>query len=242
MAAEPEDGLAGTTGVAFTAAAGATETSAAKAAETAAAGATSPVLTRRSAIIGGISFAALCGLGAMKLTPHEALVRPPGGQDQSELLAACIRCSKCIEACPRHAIKLAHVEDGILSARTPQMDFYRNYCDFCVEENGGVPLCAGACPTGALSPAKASAADLVLGKAEITYDWCLAYRDSKCHVCYDACPYEAMALDDYHRPYVIADRCNGCGACEAACVSLTNGSRAAAPDATARAITVKADW
>lgn len=196
-------------------------------------------ITRRSLIYGAGGIAVLAGLGCLKFTPAEALVRPPGGQDEPSLIANCVRCEKCVEVCPRDAIKLAHIEDGVLSMRTPQMDFYRNYCDFCAEENGGVPLCAATCATGALSLSAATAEDIVIGVANLKRDWCLAYHDTGCHVCYDACPYEAIELDELHRPYVVEDKCNGCGACEAVCVSLTNASRSLSPDATTRAIVVE---
>lgn len=202
----------------------------------------SHLISRRSLCVGAGSIAALLGLGCVKFLPEEALVRPPGGQDEAALLAGCIRCEKCVEACPREVIKLAHLEDGLISMRTPQMNFYSDYCDFCAEENGGNPRCIEVCTTGALRLPKGTAAeDVILGKAVLYTDWCLAYHDTGCHVCYDACPYEAIELDEEnHRPYVIEDKCNGCGACEAVCVSLTNGSRAIATDATGRAIQVKA--
>lgn len=196
-------------------------------------------MTRRSLVVGVAGIAALAGLGCVKFQPSTAVVRPPGGQDEQALLAACIRCEKCIEVCPRGAIKLEHIEDGILAMRTPQMNFYSDYCDFCERENGGAALCAAACPTGALDPAKATGA--IIGKAHLTREWCLAYLDTGCHFCYDACPYGAIELDDHRRPYVIADRCNGCGACESVCVSLTEGSRSMSSDAKTRAIVVKAE-
>ena len=125
-------------------------------------------------------------------------------------------------------------------ARTPEMSFYSDYCDFCADENGGVPKCAAGCPTGALSAPSADAAQqCVLGAATLVEDWCLAYSGTGCQECYNACPYDATALDDYGRPYVLPDKCNGCGACEAACVSLTNGSRSLNSEATSRAITVR---
>lgn len=196
-------------------------------------------MSRRQLFAGIGGAAALMALGGLRLVPAEALVRPPGGQDEGALLASCIRCEKCVEVCPRGAIKLAHIEDGIVSMRTPQMDFYRNWCDFCAEENGGIALCAATCATGALRlPGGGSAEGAVIGKARLKQDWCLAYHGTGCHVCYDACPYGAMALDEHKRPYVVPGKCNGCGACEAACVSLTNGSRSIAPDADARAIVV----
>ena len=76
----------------------------------------------------------------------------------------------------------------------------------------------------------------VIGKAVINTDWCLAYKLIGCRFCYDACPYEAMELDENNRPVVIEDKCNGCGACESVCVSLQNGS--ISEGATARAIVV----
>lgn len=196
-------------------------------------------ITRRSFVLGAGGITVLAGLGCLRFTPAQALVRPPGGQDEESLIANCVRCEKCVEVCPRDAIKLAHIEDGVLSMRTPQMDFYRNYCDFCVEENDGVPLCVAACATGALSLPSKRANGVVIGKANLKLDWCLAYHDTGCHVCYDACPYEAIELDELHRPYVVADKCNGCGACEAVCVSLTNASRSLASDATTRAIVIE---
>ena len=60
----------------------------------------------------------------------------------------------------------------------------------------------------------------VLGVAELNQDLCLAYRLIGCRFCYDACEFEAMELDENNRPYVIADACNGCVACECVCVSL----------------------
>ena len=203
-------------------------------------------ISRRSLCIGVGGVAVMAGLGALRLVPREPLVRPPGGQDEARLVAGCVRCAKCAEVCPRNAIKLAHVEEGVLAMRTPQMNFYSDYCDFCVEENGGVPLCAAACPTGALQPSDEpidpTEREVVIGVAHLERDWCLAYYDTGCHICYDACVdeagFDAIELDEHRRPYVVEDKCNGCGACEAACVSLTAGSRSIAGDAAGRAIRV----
>ena len=201
-------------------------------------------VSRRSLLIGVGSTAALLGLGALRYAGHVPLNRPPGGQDESHLVSACIRCEKCYEACPRHVIKPAKIEDGLLGMRSPQLDFSTDYCDFCAEENGGVPLCVRSCPTEALSlPAGADAHSTIIGLAEIDQKTCLAFRDTGCHFCYDACAqagYNAIQLDGNGyspRPYVIADQCVGCGACESVCVSLQQGSIVA--DATVRAIVVR---
>ena len=195
-------------------------------------------VTRRALCIGTGATAVMLGLGALRYVGHNPIPRPPGGQDEMHLVATCIRCQRCYEACPRHVIVPAHIEDGILGMRSPALDFDSNYCDFCTEENGGEPLCVKCCPTGALTLDEGATAETtLLGLAVLDRTTCLAYRETGCRECYDACPYEAIEIDGDNRPSVIADRCNGCGACEAACVSLSAGS--IVTGATERAIVVR---
>ncbi len=203
-------------------------------------------ISRRSMCIGAGSTAALLVLGGLRYAGHNPVCRPPGGQDEAKLVSACIRCEKCYQACPRRVIVPAHIEDGLLGMRSPMLNFDNDYCDFCAEENGGHPLCAATCPTKALTlPEGANAHNAVIGVAEIDRQQCLAYRDTGCRYCYDACVkagYNAIELDntggDYSaRPHVVADKCVGCGACESVCVSQTAGSYVAG--STERAIVVK---
>lgn len=204
-----------------------------------------PLITRRSLCYGAGGLALLALVGSMRFAGAEPAVRPPGGQDGWGVIAACVHCAKCVEACPHHVITLSHIEDGIAGMRTPRMDFGSSWCSFCVEENGGVPLCAAACPTGALHVEGAPGSQVRIGTARLVEDWCLAYHDTGCHTCYDNCPYEAIELDEYSRPRIVAERCNGCGACEATCVSLTNGSLSISSGIKTRAVTVHAsgeDW
>jgi ferredoxin-type protein NapG len=122
--------------------------------------------------------------------------------------------------------------------RTPSLDFSVNYCDWCEEANGSVPLCEQVCPVGALKLAQNDEPDtLIMGVAKLNIDWCLAYRMAGCRFCYDACVYDAIVLDNANRPHLELDKCVGCGACEAVCVSLENGSISAG--ATERAIVVR---
>ena len=182
-------------------------------------------ISRRTLCLGAGATVALLGLGAMKLVPAEACVRPPGAQDENRMLAECVRCERCVEACPRGVIRVAHFESGIAGIRTPIMDFHNDYCTACAEENDGVPLCELACPTEAISVAKGEdATKIIIGEAQLDTDQCLAYRLAGCRFCYDACPYEAIELDERKRPVVLVDKCNGCGACESVCVSLKEGS------------------
>ncbi len=194
-------------------------------------------ISRRALCVGGASIAALVAMGSLRYIGHNPLPRPPGGQDEAHLVSACIRCERCYEACPRHVIVPAHIEDGLLGMRSPTFNFEANYCDFCADENGGVPLCVQNCPTQALVlPEGATPQNVIMGLAVIDEFQCLAFRETGCKYCYEACPYEAIELKD-GRPYVISDKCNGCGACESVCVSLKAGSIASG--ATERAVVVK---
>ena len=221
-------------------------------------------VSRRQALAIGLGgTAVLLGLGSLRYIGHNPLVHPPGGQSEAHLVDACIRCERCYEACPRHIIVPAHIEDGLLGMRAPTLDFNENYCDSCAAENGGQPLCVQVCPTSALSlegeelkaremtvsgPDGDSATMTVqtpdLGLATIDTSQCLAYRDTGCRFCYDACPLNPKAIELYGgtgntnpRVRVVAANCNGCGACESACVSLKAGSIASG--ATERAIVVR---
>lgn len=194
-------------------------------------------ISRRALCAGVGSMIALAAVGGAGIMPAEAVTRPPGGLDAQRMIARCIRCQRCYEVCKRRVIKPAHLESGLAGMRMPTMSFDVSYCDFCADENDGTPLCAQCCPTGALDLAEALEAEEVgIGCATITREWCLAYQLNGCRFCFDACPYDAIVLDELHRPSVVAERCNGCGACEAACVSLKEGSISIG--ATARAITV----
>lgn len=196
------------------------------------------LIDRRDLIRGGAGVLALCGVGALKFVSSDPLVRPPGGQDESLLMSACIRCQKCVNVCPRKVLYPARIEDGILELRTPTINFESNFCDYCKDENNSVPLCEQVCPTEALKlPEGSTAQNVIMGKAFLNRRECLAYRLTSCRICHDACPYKAMALDENGRPYVLADKCNGCGACEAVCVSLQAGGLAT--ESFERAITVK---
>ncbi len=198
-------------------------------------------LTRRAFTVGAVSLAALVGLGFAGTASADdgSILRPPGGQDASRFLQRCLHCERCREACPHDAIVPLGIERGIAAARTPTMDFLQGWCNFCEDTAGGFPRCAASCPTGALSiPADSvPKRDEVIGIAVITRDWCIAWQNRNCRVCVDECPYDALEFDGSDRPVVVQDRCNGCGRCENVCISMTSAS--VAPEATARAITVR---
>ena len=195
-------------------------------------------MSRRSFTLGTGGAVVLLALGGLKAVPAQAVVRPPGGQDEDHLISACIRCERCVEACPNHALTPSHLENGILGVRTPTVQYDKGWCDFCAESNDSKPQCVAACPTAALRlDDLVTAKTIRTGIAAITKDWCLSYaKYNGCRFCYDACPYEAITLDDYKRPVIVEDKCTGCGACQNACVSMKEGS--ISEGATHRAIIV----
>ena len=198
-----------------------------------------PRPSRREFVLGAAGAGMVVALGGVKYLPSRPLVRPPGAQDETALLAGCIHCQKCMEVCPKNAITISHIEDGILQARSPKMDFKAGWCDFCEEVEGG-PACYAVCPTDAIARIDGTTTDI--GIAELTKEWCLGYRGMGCHSCVDACNYDALELDDAGIPVIDEQRCNGCGACEYECISLSSGSLSGTWDesvATDRAIVIK---
>ena len=170
-------------------------------------------LTRRDFLGGAASAAVLCGVGGVSVAfrGNQDLLRPPGGQNESSFIGKCIKCDRCRSVCPEHCIGLATVEDGILQARSPKLDFHKGMCTFC-------DRCIDECPTGALRPFDESTQKL--GIAKLDRDRCVAWRNpGSCQKCKDDCPYHAVEIVD-GIPEVDESLCNGCGACEYACPAL----------------------
>lgn len=175
---------------------------------------------------GGAGIAAMLALGGVgtALAGERTLLRPPGGQDESLLLGACIKCDRCRSACPRGVIDVAHLEDGLVNARTPKMGYRKGFCDFCVSEAS--PRCVTSCPVGALAAGFDPALDKI-GIASVEDGECLLYRSGSGHCskqCIEACVFDALGVNESGRLVVNEVRCNGCGACEWACPSSSYAS------------------
>ncbi len=185
----------------------------------------------------------LGGFFALSLLPLQKrfiILRPPGAT--SDFLEKCIRCGKCIEACPYDSIKFLDITAGA-SIYTPYINPLETPCYLCLkrgEDGIDRPIskylrCGQACPTGALKKILNTREvlenlpdELKIGVSKINRKICLAWQYDSCGECYYNCPLKDKALRDRPpneiirgatgvRPYVDPDYCTGCGMCNYVC-------------------------
>lgn len=124
----------------------------------------------------------------------------PGPQDFKQL---CNGCGDCV----------SHCENSILILRGgyPVVDFSRGPCSFC-------GACARSCSRKALHYDRGRHPWNLL--FFITPD-CLMQNSVVCSTCREQCDRGAIVLprtiNNSQKPVVIADKCNGCGACFRSC-------------------------
>lgn len=143
----------------------------------------------------------------------ERFFRPPGALDEVAFLAACTRCSECLDVCPVGAIVRAPAQAG-LAAGTPVL---RPAIQPCVACDG--ILCAAACPTDALIPPERGWDGYKIGRLELVPETCTPFHGDACSACVSACPLGEVAIisDGAGRPVIKAEGCVGCGVCVQAC-------------------------
>lgn len=159
------------------------------------------------------------------------VLRPPGSLDEQSFPGVCVRCGNCAQVCPSGIIQPDLGASGVTGFLSPRLRFDEDYC------REGCHLCGRVCPSGAI--ARLSLADKrrhVIGRAVVDLDCCLLVQGRECTACIQKCPYQAIAMRSADggfsmEPGVIADRCNGCGACEAVC-----------PTGSPRAIQVQSEF
>lgn len=139
-------------------------------------------------------------------------LRPPGALPETDFVAKCIRCGKCVQVCPYKAIKIAGIMDGLAVMGTPVIKAREIPCYLCMK-------CPPVCPSGALDRNLKKKQDVEMGNAVINKKDCLAWQGTMCRSCYQSCPVfdEAIKMDNELRPIVDDKKCVGCGICENVC-------------------------
>jgi len=140
------------------------------------------------------------------------ILRPPGALEEHSFLGACMRCTRCVDACEAQCIRLFGPEAGDAHG-TPYIASSDKGCTLCL-------ACGDACPTGALVPLERME-DVRMGVAEIDARLCLSLNGTGiCGACFTVCPLRGRAItqDMRNAPIVHPDACVGCGLCEEICL------------------------
>jgi MauM/NapG family ferredoxin protein len=163
----------------------------------------------------GVVGVAILRTGAARRS-NPYLLRPPGAEE-AHLLARCIRCGRCMKACPTSALQPSLLEAGWEGIWTPILVPRLGYCDY------SCTACGQVCPTGAIPPLPLEVKRVkVIGTAYVDEARCIG-----CMVCEELCPVPEKAIkakevkneigEIIQLPYVVWDLCTGCGICEYIC-------------------------
>ena len=155
--------------------------------------------------------------GTRRIVPPD-LIRPPGARPEDDFLRRCYRCGACLAACPTNTLQPFGLSSGLPGLLTPVITPQLGPCEPACD------ACGQACPTQAIRPLPlAERLWAKVGTAHILRHKCLAWElDRKCLVCDEVCPYDAIVLKPEPGlkaavPYVVENRCSGCGFCEHHC-------------------------
>jgi ferredoxin len=132
-----------------------------------------------------------------------------------------------MKVCPTSALQPAYLISGVEGMFSPHLVPRTGQCEF------NCTLCGEVCPTGAIPKLTIDAKHkAVMGKARFDHALCLPWaKNEECICCEEHCPVGEKAIKfdivkvkgtdgeeiELQRPYVIAEKCVGCGICENKC-------------------------
>ncbi|MCK5187325.1 MAG: 4Fe-4S dicluster domain-containing protein, partial [Deltaproteobacteria bacterium] len=176
-------------------------------------------ITRRGflySLTGGLTSSFFLFNDPLKRGRRDNLIRPPGSIPEEEFLNTCIRCSECMKVCITNTLQPSLFESGIEGIWTPRADLRFAACEQTCN------LCGRVCPTQSIRDLNLEEKKHArIGTAVILKEKCLVWEQDKvCLICDEQCPYNAIVfkmVEGFRRPFVIENKCNGCGFCEHKC-------------------------
>lgn len=205
---------------------------------------TGPELVRRRTLLAGLAgllfFPWARTSGDVTKNFHRKVIRPPGSIPEPEFLQRCLKCAQCIRVCPTNVLQPAAFEAGVEGLWTPVLNMRLGYCELnCTD-------CGYVCPTGAIqritlaekqgvgefARENGGPGPVKMGTAFYNQGRCLPWAmQTPCVVCQEVCPVSPKAIATYteeitrwdgqtvvlQKPYIIPERCIGCGICEHSC-------------------------
>lgn len=153
-----------------------------------------------------------------KIVERSNALVPAGSLGIEHFTTHCIACQLCVSACPSQVLRPS---DNLSRLMQPEMSYKRGYC------NPECTKCSEVCPAEAIT--KISSKDkltIQVGHAVSVPQNCKALTENKeCDVCAKNCPLGAIIMissdskrsDSPKIPFVLTERCIGCGTCENLC-------------------------
>jgi len=179
--------------------------------------------------IGGALAVGAVGADYVNREQKGKVIRPPGALEESRFLDRCLRCHECSRICATSGgcLQPALFESGLEGLWTPISVPRTGFCEHKCN------LCGQVCPTGAIKKLELSEKQkMKMGTASFDKNRCIPwYRLENCLVCEEHCPISDKAIHfeikkvirpdgkevQVKFPYVIEDRCDGCGICVTKC-------------------------
>jgi len=173
---------------------------------------------RRAVLATAGGVLAACAFRAMpaSATMRRRLLRPPGSVPEQTFLRLCVRCGECMKVCPTNTLQPCLFESSLEGIWSPRLFARLAGCDQTCK------LCGTVCPTGAIrNLTLEEKKHAKIGTAVIDEKRCLVWEEDKlCLICDEQCPYNAIVFrweKGFRRPFVVDNKCNGCGFCEEQC-------------------------
>ncbi|RMH60692.1 MAG: ferredoxin-type protein NapF [Calditrichaeota bacterium] len=121
--------------------------------------------------------------------------------DKGRAQEQCPDCgAPCLTVCPQRIVYKKDEE-------VPRLIFETAGCTFCKE-------CALACERGVLSPEQEGP---ITAHIHLDFTRCLAWQNTLCQSCREACPEEAIFFEGLRNPNIRKDVCTRCGLCVPVC-------------------------